>query len=231
MSRIPTIIAGLVLILLGGLMLACNATGSILGIRLPELLQLWPLVVASAGLMFVLPPLVWPQSRGLGALFIPGAPILAVSGVGLLTNFLPVGRVWGTFWPLIILGVAMGLGLAALYLRVIWLMIPAFVVGLLGAALQFSAFTGWWSAWAILWVVAPLGGGLALLIIGAGRRSRGLFIGGLFVSGSALGIAMCLGVILTRQWTIAGGVMGIGLMAIGVALVGRSLLSGQLQRA
>ena len=226
MSRIPTFITGVSLVLVGGLLLAYNVVGSVFGLRFP---QLWPLAVGAVGLMFILSPVIWIRQRGLGALFIPGMPILAVAAVGMFSNFVSTGRAWSTFWPVIIIGLALGFVLAAIFMRVIWLLIPAFLIGFIGAALQFSTITGWWVLWAGLWVVAPLGVGLALLLISVVRRSGGLFLTGLVISGSTVGMAAFMIMVLSRQWTIASALMGFMLMPVGVLLVGRHLLTAPQQ--
>jgi hypothetical protein len=230
MTRISSLLPGFLLMLVGGLMLAYTVFGSIFGVRLPQLWQLWPVWVAGVGLFFILPPVIWPQHHGLGGLFIPGMPIMAVSVVGMLSIFRG-GQVWGTFWPFIIMGVAFGFALAALYMRVIWLLIPSFIIGAIGVALQFSALTGLWGAWAVLWVSAPLGLGLALLVISLTQRSGGLFIAGAVVAGSAVGMAMLMVTVLMQQWGIGSALLGLGLVAIGVLLIGRSLLFGRFQAA
>lgn len=226
MSRIPTFITGVSLVFGGGLLLAYNVVGSVFGLRLP---QLWPLAVGAVGLMFILSPIVWFRQRGLGALYIPGMPIMAVAAVGMFSNFVSAGRAWGTFWPVIILGLALGFLLAALFMRVIWLLIPAFLIGFVGAALQFSTITGWWILWAGLWVVAPLGIGLAFILISVVRRSGGLFLAGLVISGSAVGMAAFMIMVISHQWTIASALMGFILMAVGVTLVGRYALTAPRQ--
>ena len=42
---------------------------------------MWPVLVVGLGLLFVAPPLLTRGKRGLGALFIPGFPILATGAI------------------------------------------------------------------------------------------------------------------------------------------------------
>jgi hypothetical protein len=227
MTRILNIGAGIALVLFGGLLLAYNTVGLVFRLELPAFWRLWPLALGCLALWFMLPPIISPKHRSLGALFIPGLPILALCGVALMANFFPPARVWTMFWPLFIIALGIGLALAGLYLRVIWMLIPALILLFMGAAFQFSAFTGAWRAWSVLWVTIPLAVGLALLIISLVRRSFGLFIASTFIGGTAMAIALSLTALLTNRWSAVGLVGGLGLIVAGVILAGSSLLRGR----
>lgn len=224
MSRILNIGAGLALTLLGGLLLAYNFFGLVLHLELPAFWRLWPLALGALALWFLLPALLSPKHRSFGALFIPGLPIMAACGVALLANYSAPARIWGTFWPLIIIALGVGLGLAGFYLRVIWMLIPALVVTFIGAALQFCALTGLWVAWSVLWAAAPLAVALALLVISLVKRSLSLFVAASFIGGTSLSVALGLGALLTHQWSAVGIVGGLGLTLAGVVMVGWSLV-------
>ncbi len=219
MFRTFNIAAGLSLTLFGGLLITYNILGGLFRLPVPTFWQLWPLTVGGLGLLLSLPPLIAPRQRVLGALFIPGAFLLALCGVGLMGTFGQTGRIWGAFWPMLLIALALGLALAALYLRVIWLLIPAFILGLMGAAFQFSALTGLWGAWAVLWTTAPLGVGLALAFISLVRRSVGLFIAGGILVTAAVVMALSMTALLTGQWSIIGLLMGLGLIVTGGLLI------------
>src|SRR5262245_61238451 len=118
MTRILSFTIGLSLILLGGLLLAINLFTQSLGLAVPGLGRLWPLVLFALSLMFLLPPVLAPRLNSLGALFIPGLPILAVGSVALFANFQDARHIWGMLWPQIIIALALGLSLAAIYLKV-----------------------------------------------------------------------------------------------------------------
>ena len=143
--------------------------------------RLWPLLVVAGGLLFVVSPLLARGRRGLGGLFIPGVPILTTGGILLYASVLDTWQAWEWLWPLEILAIAMGFLLAAIYMRSIWLLFPAIIVGANGALLQFCALTGLWESWAVLWPVEPLAVGLAFLIVNLRRRSKGLFIAGMIM--------------------------------------------------
>lgn len=218
MTRNIKLTTGALLTLLGTMVLAYNLFAAALGWPDPALWRLWPLAIAGAGLLFVLPPLVAPQQRALGALFLPGLPLLTVAGLSAATLVLRPGFVWTLFWPQMVLALALALGLLALYLRSIWLILPALVLGLLGAALQLSALTGWWSLWAVLWSVAPFGAGLSLLVVGLRQHSNGLRLTGALTCLVTAIVAVSLGALLTGHWSVINVALALGLMAAGVAL-------------
>ncbi|HUX77595.1 MAG TPA: hypothetical protein VMY40_13265 [Anaerolineae bacterium] len=183
MGRRLSLLVGITLILIGGLSLAFTLVMPRLGMRAWAwgAWRLWPLVVVAAGLLFVVSPLLVRGRRGLGGLFIPGVPILTTGGILLYASVLDAWHAWEWLWPLEILAVAAGFLLAAVYMRAIWLLFPAIVVGANGALLQFCAVTDLWESWAMLWAIEPLSIGLAFLLINVKQRARGLFIAGLIL--------------------------------------------------
>jgi hypothetical protein len=183
MGRRLSVLVGITLILIGGLSLAFTLVMPGLGMRAWAwgAWQLWPLVVVAAGLLFVVSPLLVRGRRGLGGLFIPGVPILTTGAILLYASVLDAWHAWEWLWPLEVLAVAAGFLLAAVYMRAIWLLFPAIVVGANGALLQFCAVTGMWESWAVLWAIEPLSVGLAFLLINVRQRARGLFIAGLIL--------------------------------------------------
>ena len=152
MGKQLSLLLGIGLVLFGGLALAANLFGQLFGWRPGWVFGLfWPLLVVGVGLAFVIPPLLAHHQRGLGALFIPGMPVL-MSGVMLMAaNIFNLWWIWEMFWPLEVLALAIGFALAAVWMRVIWLLIPASIIGFNGLVLQFCALTGWWESWAALW--------------------------------------------------------------------------------
>jgi len=187
MNKRFSILVGITLILMGGLALAFNLIVPMLGLNIWHwgAWRLWPLLVVGCGLFFVTPPFLARGHRGLGGLFIPGAPILVTGGILLYASVFDAWRAWEWLWPLEVLGAAFGFLLAAIYMRSIWLLIPTFIIGANGGVLQFCALTGLWETWAVLWTVEPLALGLALLAISAARRSAGLFMAGVILCGIA----------------------------------------------
>ncbi len=226
MTRTIKLTTGAALILLGSLLLVYNLFAAALGWPDPAFWRLWPLGIAGVGLLLALPPLVAPRQRGLGALWIPSLLLLTVAGLSAAGLLLRPGFVWARFWPQVVLALALALGLLVLYWRSIWLILPALVLGLLGAALQLSALTGWWSLWAVLWSVAPFGVGLSLLIIGLGSHSRGLGLAGGLICLVTAVVAASLSALLTGQWPFFNAAMALGLIVAGavLALWGRPLV-------
>ena len=156
MQKKSSLFVGLFLILLGILSLGGNIGMSLSRQAPHSFYQLWPIIIIGMGLLFIMPPLFVPQNRGLGGLFIPGLPILVTGGILFAASVSNHWSIWGTMWPLEVIGVALGLALATIFIRVIWLVIPAFIIGFVGLALQFTAMTGLWASWAILWLRAAV---------------------------------------------------------------------------
>jgi len=218
MARIFSLSIGIALIALGGLLLGFNLFVPAVGLAAIGLARLWPLILVALSVVFILPPILAPHNGGLGALFIPGLPILAVGGVALLANFSKLNA-WAMYWPQIILALGLGFILAAMYLRVIWLLIPAFIIGFIGAALQFSTLTQWWSVWSVAWSVVPLAVGSSLALIGLFRRSIGLILIGLFICGTTGCFSLGLATLLTGSWFGLNVVIGLGLLVSGGLLL------------
>jgi hypothetical protein len=187
MNKRFSILAGIVLMLMGALALTFNLVAPMLGLNVWRwgTWRFWPLLVVGVGLLFVLPPFLVRGRRGLGGLFISGVPILTTGGILLFASIFDTWGVWAYLWPLEILALALGFLFAAIYMRLVWLLIPAIVVGLNGLVLQFCALTGLWSVWAVLWTIEPLAVGLSLLVVSVVKRSGGLFVAGLILCGLA----------------------------------------------
>jgi hypothetical protein len=183
MNKAFSILVGALLILMGGVALMFT-------LGLPMLgwgdwgwnsLRFWPMAVVFAGLLFMFSPLLARGHRGLGGLFIPGMPILTAGAILLFASLFRFWRVWTWLWPTEVLALAAGFFFTALYMRNIWLVIPAIVVGLNGLVLQFCALTGLWHWWAVLWTVEPLSVGLSLIVVSVGKRTAALFVAGAFL--------------------------------------------------
>jgi hypothetical protein len=199
---------GVILIGLGALSLALNLLMPQAGSAVWHwtATKFWPLPVIGVGLLFLLLPFLMRGKRGWGSLFIfVGMPTLTSGGILLLANLSHGWNVWEWLWPVNVLGMALGFLLAAVYLRSIWLVAPAIIIGINGVVLQFCALTHLWAAWAVLWPVEPLAVGLALLAVSLKTRATGLFVSGLILC--ALG---GLGLMLTTVLLSAAG-FGLGL--------------------
>jgi hypothetical protein len=221
MQKKASFLIGLTLILVGILALAGNlfiraaGYGTLLGFRL------WPIVVVGAGLLFCIPPFLFPGKRGLSGLFIPGLPVLATGIILFIASATGNWSIWGLLWPLEVLSLAAGFVLMAIFLKVPWLMIPASILGFTGLVLQFCALTGQWSSWAVLWTVVPFSVGLPLLLIGIFRKLEGVKLAGLILCGLAgLAFAALSTFLVTSHWLtrLIGPVIVLALGALLVVL-------------
>jgi hypothetical protein len=186
MQKNASLLFGVTLIALALLALAGNLLVGRTGEELMRTgFHTWPLGVIGIGLLFCIPPFLFRQQKGLGGLFIPGLPVLVTGGLLFAASVTGNWGLWGTLWPLEVIGVALGFVLAAIFLSVVWLMIPASIVGLTGLVLLFCSLTGFWASWAVLWTVVPFSVGLPLLLIGIFHKNEGLKLAGLILAGFA----------------------------------------------
>jgi hypothetical protein len=226
MSKQLSIVTSIILIMVGLLTLAFSLVGPVLGFRI---WQLWPLIVVAAGALFVLPPLLVRGKRGLGGLFIPGMPILTTGTILLFASVFRTWDAWSWLWPQEVLAVALGFLFAAIYMRNVWLLIPAIIIGANGVLMQFCAITGLWSVWAVLWAIEPLSVGLALLAVYVKRRSAGLLVAGLTLCALAvLGAVESVAIVslsaLFPVWWLWKWVGPVSVILVGVGLLVWSLV-------
>jgi hypothetical protein len=219
---------GTLLILLGILSLIFTGVASLLGFNpMGFIWRLWPVMVLAVGLAFVVPPFLVRGKHGLGALFIPGMPVLTTGGILFLASVLDAWGVWEWLWPMEIISLAMGFVFAAIYMRVIWLLIPAIIIGLNGMVFQFCAITGLWEWWSVLWTIEPLAVGLALLAVNVKVQSPGLRTAGLILLGVAGFMAFMMLTVLGAWLPIA--LLGpLFLIAAGAAVIGWGLVRSVL---
>ena len=178
-ERSLSLIFGLALVAIGAVSLLGNTLLAV------QAWRLWPLTVIIAGMALTIPGFFGLKKRGLGSFFIPGIPLLTTGGILLFASLFNYWNVWALAWPLEVLGLAVGFALAAIFMRVVGLAIPALIIGLNGLILAFCNLTGLWAAWAILWPIEPLSIGLGLLIVGVINRSSGAKVAGLILTGIA----------------------------------------------
>lgn len=197
--------AGLVLVGLLGVLSASLLPALGIQIHVPwwEVWRLWPLAIIGLGLFLTLLGMYSLSKREMGALFIPSVPILALGAILLYTSVFDAWVFWSFAWTLLILSVALGFTLAALFSRQVWFGIPAVIIGLNGAALAFTSLTGWWNAWSVLWTIEPLAIGITLLLVFAGTRSLPVLVVGLAFCGLALfSFLGMLGILLLGPWLL-----------------------------
>lgn len=185
--------------------------------------QSWPLAVVGIGLLFCVPPFLFRQQKGLGGLFIPGLPVLVTGGLLFAASLTGRWGLWGTWWPLEVISLALGFIMAAIFLRVVWLIIPASIVGIVGLVLLFCSLTGYWASWAVLWTVVPFAVGLPLLVIGIYRKSEGLRLAGLILAGFAgLAFTAMSAFLASSSWVLKtlgpAIILLLGLFMVGTAL-------------
>jgi hypothetical protein len=201
MNKKASLLFGVTLIVLGLLALAGNLLVRIAGGGLLLGFRAWPIFVVAVGLLFCIPPVLFPQQRGLGGLFIPGLPVLTTGAILFACSVTGQWGWWSFLWPLEVISVGLAFVLAAIFLRVVWLMIPASIVGLVGLVLQFCAVTGYWASWAVLWTVVPFAVGLPLLLIGMFRKIEGVKLAGIILCGFAgLCFAAMSSILVTSHW-------------------------------
>ncbi|MCP5096888.1 MAG: hypothetical protein GY943_15160 [Chloroflexi bacterium] len=217
MKKRTTNMGGLYLIFFGGLLLLHTTILPLFGVN-TGLWQLWPLLVTGAGMMFVMAPFTTRENRGLGALFIPGFPIVMTSALLLVGSLFHWWNVWATFWPLVVVALSAGFIMNAIYSKNVWLFIPGIIIGVNGLLFQFFAITGWWHLWSVAWTAEPLAVGLALLFTGSLANQSGVFRAGMIVTAVA-GVAFGLMTIIFASW--AGTVGALLLIVAGGSMLVR----------
>jgi hypothetical protein len=219
MEKRTSLLFGITLIVLAVLALAGNLFLKLGGSVVSVSGQAWPLIVIGAGLLFCLPPFIFSKVPGLGGLFIPGVPVLTTGLLLFAASMTNDWSIWAYWWPMEVIGAAVGFVMAAIFLRVVWLAIPASIIGINGLILQFCALTGMWEAWAILWTLEFAGVGLPLLFIGIARKIDGVRLAGIILcSIAAVAFAGMSTLLASSMWIF--GVIGSGLVLIlGVYLI------------
>lgn len=180
-ERSLSLIFGLALVAIGLIILLGNTLLAM------QAWRLWPITIIIAGIALCIPGFLGLKRPGFGAFFIPGIPVLTTGGILLFASLFERWNVWEIAWPLEVLGLAVGFALAAIFMRVVGLAIPAVIIGVNGLMLAFCNLTGLWGSWAILWPIEPLSVGLGLLIVGFVNRSSGAKLAGLILTGIAGG--------------------------------------------
>ncbi|HSB01852.1 MAG TPA: hypothetical protein VLE49_14470 [Anaerolineales bacterium] len=165
-EKLFNLIAGVTLLTIGVIALAGNV------FLTTKAWRLWPVIIVLAGLGLTLPGCF--AHRGFGAFFIPGMPVLTTGAILLYASMTNHWEVWAVAWTLEILALALGFVLAAIFMRVPGLAIPAFIIGANGMLFAFCAVTGLWQSWAILWPIEFLAVGLGLLVLGIANQSAGV---------------------------------------------------------
>lgn len=218
MTKRSSAIFGLLLIFLGVQTFFYRAFLPVFGLETGNG-RLWPLFFANIGILLVLAPFMARQNRGLGALFIPGVPIVVTSGVLLLASITDWWGMWQYMWPLVIIGIALGFIAAAAWTRIVWFLIPATIIGINGLVFFFCAVTDLWEIWAAIWPAELLSVGLSLLLVNVWVRSKGIFTAGIILSVMA-GFGFALMALVLTGWVSV--IAALVLVGTGVLLLGRN---------
>lgn len=167
-EKLFNLIAGVTLLIIGLIALVGNT------FLTTNAWKLWPVMIVLAGTGLTIPGFLGFAHRGFGAFFIPGMPVLVTGLILLFASLTGYWEIWSVAWVLEILGLALGFIMAAIFMRVPGLAIPAFIIGTNGMMLAFCAITGLWQSWAILWPIEFLAVGLGLLVLGIANQSAGV---------------------------------------------------------
>lgn len=209
----PLNTAGLTLIVLGSLALLQGVFGWNI-----QLWRLWPVIPTAGSLLMLFSPFIWRENAGLKGILIPAFPLVTISTMLLVSSLFNWWGMWAIFWPTILVALALGFLSAAVFMRNVWLLIPATIIGGNGLLFLFSSLTGWWGTWAILWTLEPLIVGLALLIASAGHR-RELITAGLILSSISFIFFSIMTLALSGWVSVLGAVLlivcGTGLLFSG----------------
>ena len=218
MTKRSSVVLGVLLVFFGAQMFFYRLFLPIFGFETGNG-RLWPLLLANISLIFVLAPFFARHRRGLGGLFIPGIPMMMVSSMLLIASITDWWGLWAYLWPMIIIAVAFGFVAAAAWMRNVWLLIPATIIGVNGLVFQFCMITDLWEIWAAIWPVELLAVGASLLLVNFWKRSKGLFTAGIILSVLAgFGFAL-MGLILSGWVSLFAALILVG---AGVALIGRN---------
>ncbi len=210
-----SLIAGSILIGLGLLALFITLSGIDLW---TASWRWWPTAIIAFGAMIALLPL-FIRKRWMGLLYVIAAPIIATGVMLLISMTSGQWFLWLRAWPIGLLSVALGCGLAALYAREVWLMVPAMFLGVNGGLFLFNMFYGEWYLWKVLWIAQPLSLGLALLLVGVVKHSRVTLGIGIAFSVMSIFFSALMTPIFNDTARLTGSLGALTLVALGLALL------------
>lgn len=127
-------------------------------------------------------------------------------------------------WPYQIIGFAILLALVGLVAWVPALLIPATIIGGIGALLYYQASTGDWKSWSYAWTLIPGFVGVGLLLFGLLTRRRGPIFGGLW------NLFACLILFGIFGWALGGLRIASIIWPAALILFGLLLLASPLLR-
>jgi hypothetical protein len=224
MNQKVSAMIGTVLILLGALFLLVNLAFNAAGVWI---WRTWPLFIVAGGALFMLVPLFFRREKWTGVFFIPGTPIL-VTGLLLLVS--SIGNNWSLWawgWSLVILAVAVGLALAGFATRILWMDVPAIILGATALILAYCAVTGNWGDWVWLWGLEVASVGCMILAVGYLAKNMVVrTVGWSFVGFGAFAatVMMALAGQNSRPMTFVSAAI---LILGGIALIAGGFLTGE----
>jgi hypothetical protein len=217
-ERLFNLIAGVTLLTIGVIALVGNI------FLATKAWKIWPVVIILIGIGLTIPGFFGISRRGLGSFFIPGIPVLTTGAILLYASLTGHWEVWSVAWTLEILGLALGFALAAFFMRVPALAIPALIIGINGVMLAFCAVTGLWQSWAILWPIEFLSIGLGLFVLGLANHSAGVKTAASILFSVAGGGFFISTFVSTFNNTILKFAVPVMLLITGVLLTGTFLI-------
>lgn len=222
MQKAWNFIIGIVLILCGATTLAANLVLPALGISTSWFTpwSIWPLFILALGSVLLLMALYSIRSPGWSALFIPALPVITVGAILMFASVFNQWHVWNWSWSFIILALAVGFLLAAVFGRNAWLGIPAILIGANAVVLTFCSLTDLWEWWSVLWTIEPLALGLVFLLIAVKTRSGVMMLLGLLTCGfSAFAFSLMSGFAIFGDWAFRMATPAL-LILLGIVLLG-----------
>ncbi len=144
-----------------------------------------------------------------------------------LSAGIPLWRSLDLFWPLAVIGVALGFLLSPLVFRQRWLgvlAIPGAVVLVTGGILAFTNFTRLWNAWAYLWPWEVLGLALGFVLAALICRSAWFLLPAIILGLNGAVLFFCAVTGLWGSWALLWTVepLAVGLVLLVISAKTRS---------
>jgi len=160
------------------------------------------------------------KNRNFGSL-IGGAMLVLLGVVALASQVFPQLNFWGTFWPLIIIGVGASFfaGMFARGKSGAGLAIPGSIIVTVGLMLMAQNLTGHWESWAYGWTIILMGIGVGIYIAGRWSENDEQRASGLRV----LRVGMTLFIIFGAFFELIFNSSRLGQYIFPIALIGLGL--------
>jgi len=126
-------------------------------------------------------------------------------------------------WPIPIIGIGALLALVGIVSWVPGMLVPASIVGGIGAMLYWQNATGNWESWAYSWALIPVFVGVGIMLAGLLSRQCRTVTGGIWVALIGLVLLAVFGSFL-GGWEVMGRYWPILLILLGLLFLGRGLI-------